>query len=384
MLDPNPIANPSILVHLTEPIAEYLSLKTLHLHSHEVLFAAGMYHLICRFVSPFLSNLICPSIYSKLNPRTRINWDVHVVSFVQSTLISVMAFWIMLYDDDRSEMNWRGRVYGYTGSLGLLQAFAAGYFLWDFFISTYYVGIFGIGLWFHALSALSVYTLGFRPFLNFYGPTFILYELSSPFLNIHWFCDKLNLTGSKIQLYNGIILLTTFFFCRIIWGTYNSFHVFYDIWTASRHHGIDFDEKFPPGASADPIISPNNVGGSTMLRFHNSQMDVVPLWLAVAYLSANMTLHALNFFWFGKMIATIRKRFDPPLGTRAKVQKLPPTKNEDKVFVEGVDVETDDEVDLVTGKKTKGVEVEVMRGVDLDGRKTVEVEGTQVRSRRRG
>ena len=46
-----------------------------------------------------------------------------------------------------------------------------------------------------------------RPFVNYYAPTFILYELSSPFLNIHWFCDKLNMTGSKIQLYNGFINL---------------------------------------------------------------------------------------------------------------------------------------------------------------------------------
>lgn len=38
----------------------------------------------------------------------------------------------------------------------------------------------------------------------------------------------------------------------------------------------------------------------------------VPLWLAVVYIGANMTLNSLNFYWFFKMIDAIRKRFDTP------------------------------------------------------------------------
>jgi len=71
-----------------------------------------------------------------------------------------------------------------------------------------------------------------RPFVNFYAPTFILYELSSPFLNIHWFLDKLNLTGSRFQLYNGLLLLFVFFSCRLVWGTYQSIRVYQDVWAA--------------------------------------------------------------------------------------------------------------------------------------------------------
>jgi hypothetical protein len=71
--------------------------------------------------------------------------------------------------------------------------------------------------------------------VNFYAPTFILYELSSPFLNIHWFCDKLNMTGSTLQFVNGIVLLFTFFSCRLCWGTYNSIRVFNDVWRGHSH-----------------------------------------------------------------------------------------------------------------------------------------------------
>jgi hypothetical protein len=34
------------------------------------------------------------------------------------------------------------------------------------------------------------------------------------------------------------------------------------------------------------------------------------------YLASNITLNSLNIFWFGKMVQTIRSRFDPPLGTK--------------------------------------------------------------------
>ena len=47
----------------------------------------------------------------------------------------------------------------------------------------------------------------------------------------------------------------------------------------------------------------------------------VPLWLAAAYLGANVVLNCLNWYWFSKMIATIRKRFPPPLGTK-RVHKV--------------------------------------------------------------
>ena len=35
----------------------------------------------------------------------------------------------------------------------------------------------------------------------------------------------------------------------------------------------------------------------------------VPAWLAAVYLSSNIVLNSLNFYWFGKMIETIKKRF---------------------------------------------------------------------------
>lgn len=151
---------------------------------------------------------------------------------------------------------------------------------------------------------------------------FILYELSSPFLNVHWFCDKLNLTGSSLQWYNGMILLFTFFACRLVWGTYQSARVYMDVWQflhmdaaaviaegqavtskaaanifGARDGGLCLGDRGCVAAQAEVMkfVGPNNS---------------VPYWLIAIYVVSNMTLNCLNWYWFAKMIETVRKRFE--------------------------------------------------------------------------
>jgi hypothetical protein len=161
MHDPFPLPCPDWLRQRTEPFANYVSLKTLPLHVHELLLAFSFYYAVNLFVAPALSRYFFPRTYSSLNARTKANWDVHVVSFVQSTIICVLALWVTVKDEERSNMNWAGRVHGYTGAGGLIQAFAGGYFLWDLVITLQNVSIFGPGMLAHAISALFVFSLGF-------------------------------------------------------------------------------------------------------------------------------------------------------------------------------------------------------------------------------
>lgn len=62
-------------------------------------------------------------------------------------------------------MGWEERVWGYTGASGMIQGFAAGYFLWDLFTCAGNVGVFGWGLLAHAVAALVVFSLGFVSFV---------------------------------------------------------------------------------------------------------------------------------------------------------------------------------------------------------------------------
>lgn len=168
MLDPFP-PPPLWLQSLVTPVAESLQLSSLPYHIHEVLFAYLLYQTIESIVSPWISTVLFPNIYPKLPRRTRINWDVHVVSLVQSCLINAFALWVMFNDEERHAMNNSSieRVYGYTSAGGLIQALATGYFIWDLIVSTRNFTIFGIGIWFHAVSALSVFSFGF---VSLFGP----------------------------------------------------------------------------------------------------------------------------------------------------------------------------------------------------------------------
>ena len=161
MHDPFPLPPPPLLVKLTNPLANFLALPTLPLHIHEVLLATLSYHLIYAYVSPYLSSRLFPKTYPKLNARTRLNWDVHVVSLVQSLAICTLALWVMWKDEERWAMHWEGRVFGYTGADGMIQGFAAGYFLWDLVVCALNVSVFGWGLLAHAIAALAVFSLGF-------------------------------------------------------------------------------------------------------------------------------------------------------------------------------------------------------------------------------
>ena len=148
-----------------------------------------------------------------------------------------------------------------------------------------------------------------RPFANYYGLNFILYEISTPFLNIHWFFDKLNMTGSRVQLYNGFVLLATFFSGRVLWGNYQSINIYLDVWTALH----------------TPTFHSQSLSSNSLFAYRESTSGLdtadsfdrltLPTWLAFAYLGSNTVLNFLNVFWFAKMIQALMKRFQPPNST---------------------------------------------------------------------
>lgn len=149
------------LSELVRPWCDRFDLPSLPDHIHEVLLSAVFYSVIFWPISPLLSKLIAPQHYSKLSRKRRLNWDAHVVSFIQSTLINVIAIWVMVVDQERKYMNSEERIWGYTGAAGMVQALAAGYFVWDLYVTGTNLDVFGLGTLAHAVAALLVYTLGF-------------------------------------------------------------------------------------------------------------------------------------------------------------------------------------------------------------------------------
>lgn len=160
MLDPF-IAPPPLLIEAIKPISNYLSFSTLPFHIHEILLSYLVYQTIFSLVAPRLSAYLAPQTYHGLSTNKKVNWNVHVTSQIQSTFICSLALWVIWTDNERAQMDWTGRIWGYTGVMGLVQALAAGYFVWDVVVSAMHFRELGPGSLAHAVSALLVTSLGF-------------------------------------------------------------------------------------------------------------------------------------------------------------------------------------------------------------------------------
>lgn len=144
------------------------------------------------------------------------------------------------------------------------------------------------------------------------------------------------MTGGTLQWYNGITLLVTFFVSRLCWGTYQSVRVFQDFWHVMHQYPA---VPANPSAIRDVHASPASAifvprdgqlcmgkasclaAQSEVMKFAHGGTPGVPLWLGMVYLVSNLILHTLNFYWFGRMIETVRKRFDdkpPAKGDKVK------------------------------------------------------------------
>ncbi|KAA1469208.1 DUF887-domain-containing protein [Dentipellis sp. KUC8613] len=208
-----------------------------------------------------------------MSARTRNLWATHIVSMAHALLavpLALRCLNIPTLDADRA--------FAWDAQAGGLYAIAAGYFLWDTVESLVHYE--DPGFIVHGVACLGIYTLAFRPFLGYYGARFLLWEMSTPFLNIHWFLDKMGRTGTTLQLVNGIALLSTFACVRLLYGGLMSYRFFVTL--REVYHEI-------------------------------------PLLFTFTYGVGNVVLQSLNWFWFGKMISALRKRFDkPPTSKRSR------------------------------------------------------------------
>ncbi|KAI7870710.1 TLC domain-containing protein [Spinellus fusiger] len=247
---------------------DYLSIPTLKNHWQIVLISAVLCSILYE-VSRLMSPVLFPKTFQFFKGYNAPNWHIHVVSTVHCVVV-VLASFLILADTTLKH----DRVFGYVPWIADIYSISCGYFLWDIFVALYFYKDQGISMVMHGAASFSVFILSFYPFVNYYGAIFLMYELSTIFLNINWFMDKLGWTGSKLQLANGIVLIVTFFCARIVFGVYMSYQFWTDIYAVR---------------------------------------DRVPMQLWVVYGTANIVTLCLNFYWFRLMIKMLQKRFAGPV-----------------------------------------------------------------------
>ncbi|KAJ1892869.1 hypothetical protein LPJ66_006090 [Kickxella alabastrina] len=227
---------------------------------------------LLRLSSNALSSLVFGTKFDSLSARQKYDWGIRLVSQVHAILVVVLAIPIFFKEELIEDT-----IYGFNEYAGWVYTIICGYFLWDICISISDIKKQGLGFVVHALASFGVYIFSFRPSLQYYGASFIMFEASTIFLNMNWWMDKLGLTGSRIQMYNAITLLFLYFVVRILFGTYMSYHMFED------------------------------------LKAKGTQ---TPVALYYFYRIANGSIIALSYYWFYLLIAAAKKRFPSKNSTK--------------------------------------------------------------------
>lgn len=240
-------------------------------HWHEMVGSFIFYESI-QLISPFFSKRYFGTTYTTLPYKTKVNFDIHVVSMVQCILSIVILLpmwnhpsWQNRVEDSYSSIN------GTSDYGSFVAAVTVGYFIWDLFICLVYFLLFGLGFLFHAFASLYVFGCCLLPFCQPWIPAFLLFELSTPFVNVNWFASRLPAgTFSDLTIViNGMCLLASFFTVRILWGFYAVTLVAVDMW---------------------------------------QQLATVNIIFPVTILSLNFLLNVLNVFWFHKMVLIAIKK----------------------------------------------------------------------------
>jgi len=221
--------------------------------------------LIHQVLAPAFSGRWFPTAYAGKNRAAKNNWSIHVVSQVHVLIVVPYALYCILHGTPGRDQD---KAFGWDPTVGYVHAIASGYFLWDTLDAIF--NFIDPGFVVHGVACFAIFTMSYKPFVAYYGTRCLLWETSTFFLNNHWFLDKTGRTGSRAQLINGFFLLGSFFFVRIVYGGYIS------------------------------------------IQFLNTLKQVrheIPLAYTLIYGLGNFVLQGLNWFWFYKMIAALRKRF---------------------------------------------------------------------------
>ncbi|CAK7905706.1 hypothetical protein CAAN1_14S04016 [[Candida] anglica] len=239
-------------------------------HWHEILGSYVFYQTI-QFLSPWFSTRFFGKSYTNLSPRTKINFDIHVVSMIQC-IISILVIIPMLNHPFyvNSLVDPKQGILGYYPYGGFVGAITSGYFVWDTYVCLRYFHLFGWGFLFHGVAALYVFASTLVPFCLPWIPAFLLFELSTPFVNMNWFASRLpsGVFSAKFVAINGILLMVTFFSVRIIWGLYAVYLIAFDMYAVK---------------------------------------DLVHPFFPLSILGLNFFLNILNIYWFYKMVLLAKK-----------------------------------------------------------------------------
>lgn len=126
-----------------------------------VLASFATYQLLYHVIGPSLTRWLLPDFYSNLSSRKRLDWDIHIVSFTNAVVITILSGRVVLYDKDWRQMDWERRAWDYTQPSALALSVGNGYFYWHLLQMIQHRKAYGMAMVVHASAVAFVMTLGF-------------------------------------------------------------------------------------------------------------------------------------------------------------------------------------------------------------------------------
>lgn len=238
-------------------------------HAHEAVISFFLYQFVLYpVIAPWLNRVLLGKHYEDKSQVEKINFDIHTVSMFQS-VVSIFLIWPLLWLPFGMNL-----VTYYNSYASFVSAITAGYFLWDIYVCLKYYKLFGVGFLFHAVAALCIIGLTLRPVCQAWVGRFLLFEASTPFVNINWYITQLARGSTRpvvptwFNVLNGILLILVFFLVRLVWGF---------------------------------------IAVGILIKEMLEVWDEIPLYVSSVILGINISLDLLNIHWFSKMLRIAKK-----------------------------------------------------------------------------
>jgi hypothetical protein len=219
--------------------------------------------------------------HAKLDNKSVRDLEISFSSTIHAIFACVMGLWIVLAPD--AAIGFSGGdpklLLGYSPRSNFTFAVSAGFFLWDLLVIITDPTQFDIPFLIHAIVCFLSYLFGLFPFLHFYGAAFLLFEISTPALNLRKAMLALGLKNHEQFKSIEKAFFVMFVTARLGFGLPMSYYIWKDLIVFFSHDDA-----------------------------HNRA-------IIAFYLFANFASCSLNIYWF---ILMVKKAFGKPKSASKK------------------------------------------------------------------
>jgi len=195
-----------------------------HIHGPYLLAATLVWTVVYLVATPI--SRLSSSTYRRLPRKLQMQWDNRIVSTLHAIAILYGALWGFFFDEELKA----DHLHGYSTWGHSVMITACGYFFWDTAICILHFKEFGLGFLLHGIGCLLTFLGSLDGVFMYYGYFYLTFEASTPFLNLFWFMDKLQVPSSNLfKKLMATLLIASFFIFRILSGIGYSTVVWQDI-----------------------------------------------------------------------------------------------------------------------------------------------------------